>query len=128
MDPEIIPIKKEELNPVSSNKNKNQKILPINFTNSNFISKFFYLWVKPAIDLSIKRPLNIEDVGNISKEQKTCENLPLYQEIFNKKVSSKKYKYPLFFSIFELHLKYFLFIYLLFIIDFSFIYIKIYFF
>ena len=51
-----------------------------------------------------------------------------YNEIFEKKSSSKKYKYPLFFSIFSLHKKYFLFIYFLFIIDFSIVYSKIYFF
>ena len=133
MESETTPIAKEELQPISFIPIKRKKpdysqFLPINFTNSNFISKFFYFWVKPAIDLSNKRPLNIEDVGKISKEQRTCENMELYQEIFNKKVSSKKYKYPLFFSIFSLHLKYFLFIYFLFIIDFSFVYSKIYFF
>ena len=79
MDPEIIPIKKEELNTPFFNTNKSPKALPINFTNANFFSKFFYLWVKPAIDLSMKRPLNISDVGNISKEQITCENMSLYQ-------------------------------------------------
>ena len=133
MELDSIPITKEELQPISSNHFKRKssdtlETLPINFTNSNFISKFFYFWVKPAIDLSNKRPLNIEDVGNISKEQRTCENLDLYKKIFNKKVNSKKYKYPLFFSIFSLHLKHFLFIYFLFIIDFSFVYSKIYFF
>ena len=131
MEFETIPIKKE-FHPISSshkqNTNINNQTLPINFSNSNFISKFFYLWVKPAIELANKRPLNIEDLGNISKEQKTCENLEKYKEIFNKKVDSKKYKYPLFFSIFALHIKYFLFIYFLFIIDFSFVYEKIYFF
>ena len=84
--------------------------------------------MKSAIELANKRPLNIEDLGNISKEQKTCENLDKYKGILNKKVKSKKYKYPLFFSIFSLHIKYFLFIYFLFIIDFSFVYEKIYFF
>ena len=132
MESEAIPISKEELQPISSfqknNLNKNNQTLPMNFTNSNFISKFFYLWVKPAIDLANKRPLNIEDLGNISKEQKTNENLDKYKEILNKKVKSKKYKYPLFFSIFSLHIKYFLYIYFLFIIDFSFVYEKIYFF
>ena len=130
----MVPITKEELQPISSSPNSKQKSytqfqsLPTNFTNSNIISKFFYFWVKPAIDLSNKRPLNIEDVGNISKEQRTCQNMSLYQKIFNKKASSKEYKYPLFFSIFSLHLRYFLFIYMLFIIDFSFVYSKIYFF
>ena len=132
MESETIPISKEEFQPISSTQryqlNKNNQTLPINFTNSNFFSKFFYLWVKPAIELANKRPLNIEDLGNISKEQKTCENLDKYKEIFNRKVNSKKYKYPLFFSIFSLHIKYFLFIYFLFIIDFSFVYEKIYFF
>ena len=134
MDRQIISISKEELQPItldSTHKiiyNKNPESLPINYTNSNFFSKFFYFWVKPAIDLSNKRPLNIEDIGNISQEQKTCENMKLYKKIFNKKSSSKKYKYPLFFSIFSLHFKYFLFIYFLFIIDFSFVYSKIYFF
>ena len=134
MDRQIISISKEELQPITLdsthkiNYNKNPESLPINYTNSNFFSKFFYFWVKPAIDLSNKRPLNIEDIGNISQEQKTCENMTLYKKIFNKKSSSKKYKYPLFFSIFSLHFKYFLFIYFLFIIDFSFVYSKIYFF
>ena len=131
MESETIPISKEELQPISSTpipKIKSSKSLPINFTNSNFISKFFYFWVKPAIDLANKRPLDIDDLGNISKEQRTEENMSLYKKIFNKKVSSKRYKYPLFFSIFSLHYKYFLFIYFLFIIDFSFVYEKIYFF
>ena len=132
MESDIIPISKEEFQPISScqrnNVNKKNQTLPINFTNSNFFSKFFYLWVKPAIELANKRPLNIEDLGNISKEQRTCKNLEKYKEILNKKVKSKRYKYPLFFSIFSLNIKYFLFIYFLFIIDFSFVYEKIYFF
>ena len=86
MESETTPIAKEELQPISFIPIKRKKpdysqFLPINFTNSNFISKFFYFWVKPAIDLSNKRPLNIEDVGKISKEQRTCENMELYQEI-----------------------------------------------
>ena len=39
MDPEIIPIKKEELNTPFFNTNKSPKILPINFTNSQIIEK-----------------------------------------------------------------------------------------
>ena len=121
MESETIPISKEEFQPISSTQryqlNKNNQTLPINFTNSNFFFFFFYLWVKPAIELANKRPLNIEDLGKISKEQRTCENLDKYKEIFNRKVNSKKYKYPLFFSIFSLHIKYFLFIYFLFIIN-----------
>ena len=134
MESETIPITKEELQPISSSPNSKKysdiypEFLPRNFSDSNFFARFFYFWVKPAIDLANKRPLNIEDVGNISKEQRTCVNMSQYQKIFNKKVSSKRYKYPLFFSIFSLHLNYFLFIYFLFIIDFSFVYSKIYFF
>ena len=119
-----------EIEPIAPKKNleENNSPLPINFTQSSFFSKFFYFWVNPMIELSNKRPLDITDVGKISKNQKTNENMNLYQKIFNKKVSSKKYKYPLFFSILSLHFKYFLFIYFLFIIDFSFVYLKIFFF
>ena len=119
-----------EIEPIAPKKNLEEKNspLPINFTQSSFFSKFFYFWVNPMIELSNKRPLDITDVGKISKNQKTNENMNLYQKIFNKKVSSKKYKYPLFFSILSLHFKYFLFIYFLFIIDFSFVYLKIFFF
>ena len=88
-----------EIEPIAPKKNleENNSPLPINFTQSSFFSKFFYFWVNPMIELSNKRPLDITDVGKISKNQKTNENMNLYQKIFNKKVSSKKYKYPLFF-------------------------------
>ena len=76
MESETIPITKEELQPISSSPNSKKysdiypEFLPRNFSDSNFFARFFYFWVKPAIDLANKRPLNIEDVGNISKDNK----------------------------------------------------------
>ena len=123
----------EEFQQLKKNKNKNnicQKVesIPTNFSESNFIQKFFYLWVKPALELANKRPLENKDVCNIAPNQCTYKNLELFQEIFSKKSSNKNNKYPLFFSILSLHYKYFLFIYFLFIIDLSIVYLKIYFF
>ena len=125
-DEEIQELKRAQNN--NDNQRNSSDSIPKNFSESNFFSKFFYLWVKPAIQLANKRPLENKDVCNINKDQRTIKNLTKYQEIFNKQSSNKKRKYPLFFSILYLHYKYFLFIYFLFIIDLSIVYAKIFFF
>ena len=108
-------------------RNKSETI-PKNFSESNYFQKLFYLWVKPALQLASKRPLENKDVCNISESQKTNKILNKFQEIFYEKSSNKNNKYPLFFSILSLHYKYFLYIYFLFIIDLSIVYAKIFFF
>ena len=102
--------------------------IPKNYSESGFFEKIFYFWVKSAIELANKRALENKDVCNISQDQYTNKNLKRFQEIFIEKSSNKNNKYPLFFSILSLHYKSFLFIYLLFILDFSIVYIKIFFF
>ena len=108
-------------------KNNSSQTIPKNYSESNFFQRFFYFWAKPAIDLAHQRQLENKDVCNISNEQQTSKNLEEYKTIFAEKSSNKKYKYPLFFSILSLHYKHFLFIYFLYIIDLSIVYIKIYF-
>ena len=125
----------EEIQKLKNNPNNNtnnqdntSESIPKNFSESSFFQKIFYLWVKPAMDLAHKRPLENKDVCKVSNDQRTIKTLPEYQEIFYRKAANKKAKYPLFFSILSLHYKYFLYIYSLFIIDLSIVYAKIYFF
>ena len=112
----------------NNNRDNYSESIPRNYSESGFFEKIFYFWVKSAIELANKRPLENKDVCKISQNQCTNKNLRTYQEIFLKKSSNKNSKYPLFFSILSLHYKSFLFIYLLFIIDLSIVYIKIFFF
>ena len=99
---EIQKLKNHPNNNINNQDNSSESI-PINFSESSFFQKIFYLWVKPAMDLAHKRPLENKDVCKVSNDQRTIRTLPEYQEIFYKKAANKKSKYPLFFSILSLH-------------------------
>ena len=108
--------------------NKKEEQIPRNYSESNFFSKIWYFWVKPAIELANKRPLENKDVCNLSPSQCTSKNMSKFKRIFNIKASRKNNKYPLFFSILSLHFKSLLFIFYLFMFDLGLVYSKIFFF
>ena len=130
MDPEIVHLKSKEDTQFIAPKNNNNNSAKIlkNYSESNFFSRLFYFWAKPAIELANKKPLENKDVGNISPSQYTSKMMPEFHEIFNKKSSNKNNKYPLFFSILSLHFKSLLFIFFLFMVDLCLVYTKIFFF
>ena len=122
---EIYQLKTE--NKVKTINKKNERI-PRNYSESNFFSKIWYFWVKPAIELANKRPLEKKDVCNLSPSQCTSKNMPKFKRIFYVKASKKNNKYPLFFSILSLHFTSLLFIFYLFMFDLGLVYSKIFFF
>ena len=130
MDPEIVHLKsKEDIQFIEQkNNNNNSAKIPKNYSESNFFSRLFYFWAKPAIELANKKPLENNDVCNISPSQYTSKMMPEFHEIFNKKSSKKNNKYPLFFSILSLHFNSLLFIFFLFMVDLCLVYTKIFFF
>ena len=80
----------------NNNRDNYSESIPRNYSESGFFEKIFYFWVKSAIELANKRPLENKDVCKISQNQCTNKNLRTYQEIFLKKSSNKNSKYPLF--------------------------------
>ena len=68
--------------PLRKKSNNNKKSLPINYTQSSFFSKIFYLWANPVLALANKRPLEKEDVCHISPTQTVSNNFKEFKCLF----------------------------------------------
>ena len=86
----------------SSQQNLPQPKKNYNYANSNFLSKIFFTWSKIAIQISNKRPLLIEDIGNVSEKQSLNYSMPKLKETLLK---NKNRKYPLMMTIFLSNIK-----------------------
>jgi ABC-type multidrug transport system fused ATPase/permease subunit len=131
MDPEVgylQPKEEKETLQINSPHPPKKPILSKNYTESNFISRFFYFWANPAISLANKRPLEKEDVCQISESQKVSKNFEKFKQIFDKQSKDKLSKYPLFMSIIKVHYKKIIFLFILNMIDVGLEYIRIFFF
>ena len=114
--------------PVEKIQKNKKNILPVNYTQSTFFSKIFYFWANPILALANKRPLENEDVCQISKAQSVSNNFEKFKQIFNKKSKDKFSHYPLFLSIVNLHYKSLIFLFILNMTDVGLEYIRILFF
>jgi len=136
MDAEITYLhSKDEIESLKINSNSNPKnqentknIIPINYTQSSFFSKIFYFWANPVIALANKRPLEKEDVCQISKSQMVSNNFEIFKKIFHKQSRNNFSSYPLFSTIIILHWKTLLFLFILNMTDVGLEYIRIFFF
>ena len=114
--------------PVEKIQKNKKNILPVNYTQSTFFSKIFYFWANPILALANKRPLENEDVCQISHAQSVSNNFEKFKQIFNKKSKDKFSHYPLFLSIVNLHYKSLIFLFILNMTDVGLEYIRIFFF
>ena len=124
---EIISLKLNT-NPIIKFQKHKKNILPTNFTKSNFFSKIFYFWANPILSLANKRPLEKDDVCQISSEQSVSYNFDKFKKIFYDQSKNKSNNYPLFISIVILHSKSLLFLFVLNMTDVGLEYIRIFFF
>jgi hypothetical protein len=67
--------------PVEKIQKNKKNILPINYTQSTFFSKIFYFWANPILALANKRPLENEDVCQISQAQSVSNNFEKFKKI-----------------------------------------------
>ena len=112
---------------IQNNQEKQKNTIPINYTQSSFLTKIFYIWANPVLALANKRPLEKEDVCKISQTQTVYNNIDKFKKIFYEQ--SKLFNnYPLFISIVILHSKSLLFLFILNLADVGLDYIRIFFF
>ena len=93
-----------ELDKVEENINKNKANLNnrinndnfknnnINYSKSNFLSKLFFIWARPALQKSKQKILTKEDVSKVSKEQSINYEINKIKNTFLKYNSSYKWK------------------------------------
>ena len=110
-------------------KRDNKKLIDkqINYKNASIFSRIFFNWSKLAMRISNKGILKTSDVCALTKDQSTRYNIANLQKYYNKYTSEKR-RYPLFQSIFVIHMKLIMYLFFLNAISIILEYTGIYFF
>ena len=82
----------------------NEKQRYLNYYNESFINKIFFRWTTRIIDLSNEKKLRISDINSLHENQTIKNHIKKLEDKWKENSSNKNSKYPLFKTIFNIHM------------------------